>query len=172
MRGTMRRPVCLIGLAFVVLIRLYLYLHPLPAAELEDINRSSIILTGQVDKKEYRISNDQEILVIYLKEVQVVHPQTIPSEVKNVICYAEGGQEPEMGSRVRVQGKLYAFDGAANPGEFDAIIRSWIYRRGYRMPLSWKKRHPMTGSARGSTGSERICQPCLTSALKKRMLRL
>lgn len=120
MRGTMRRPVCLIGLAFVVLIRLYLYLHPLPAAELEDINRSSIILTGQVDKKEYRISNDQEILVIYLKEVQVVHPQTIPSEVKNVICYAEGGQEPEMGSRVRVQGKLYAFDGATNPGEFDA----------------------------------------------------
>lgn len=120
MRGTMRRPVCLIGLAFVVLIRLYLYLHPLPAAELENINRSSIILTGQVDKKEYRISNDQEILVIYLKEVQVVHPQTIPLEVKNVICYAEGGQEPEMGSRVRVQGKLYAFDGATNPGEFDA----------------------------------------------------
>ncbi|MDE7342370.1 MAG: DNA internalization-related competence protein ComEC/Rec2 [Lachnospiraceae bacterium] len=116
----MRRPVCLIGLAFVLLIRLYLYLHPLPAAELEDVNKSGIILTGQVDKKEYRISNDQEILIFYLKEVQVVQPQTIPSEIKNVICYAEDGQEPRMGSYVRVQGKLYAFDGATNPGEFDA----------------------------------------------------
>lgn len=120
MRGVMRRPVCIIGLAFVVLIRLYLYLHPLPAAELESVNRSSIVLTGRVDKKEYRISENQKILVIYLKEVQVVQPQTIPSEIKNVICYAEGGQEPKTGSRVRVQGKLYAFDGATNPGEFDA----------------------------------------------------
>lgn len=120
MRGVMRRPVCLIGLAFIVLIRLYLYLHPLPAAELENANKSGVILTGQVDKKEYRISNDQEILVFYLKEVQVVQPQTIPSEIKNVICYAEDGQEPRIGSYVRVQGKLYAFDGATNPGEFDA----------------------------------------------------
>lgn len=88
MRGVMRRPVCLIGLAFIVLIRLYLYLHPLPAAELEDANKCGVILTGQVDKKEYRISNNQEILVFYLKEVQVVQPQTIPSEIKNVICYA------------------------------------------------------------------------------------
>ncbi len=120
MRGVMRRPVCLIGLAFIVLIRLYLYLHPLPAAELEDANKCGVILTGQVDKKEYRISNNQEILVFYLKEVQVVQPQTIPSEIKNVICYAVDGQEPKMGSYVRVQGKLYAFDGATNPGEFDA----------------------------------------------------
>lgn len=120
MRGVMRRPVCLIGLAFIVLIRLYLYLHPLPAAELENANKSGVILTGQVDKKEYRISNDQEILIFYLKEVQVVQPQTIPSEIKNVICYAEDGQEPRIGSYVRVQGKLYAFDGATNPGEFDA----------------------------------------------------
>ena len=120
MRGAMRRPVCLIGLAFVVFIRLYLYLHPLPAADLEEVNKSGITLTGQVDKKEYHISNDQEILVIYLKEIQVIHSQTIPLEIKNVICYVESGQEPRTGSYVRIQGKLYAFAGATNPGEFDA----------------------------------------------------
>lgn len=124
MRGVMRRPVCLIGLAFVVLIRLYLYLYPLPAAETDSIHKSSVILTGQVDKKEYRISErnseEQKILVIYLKKVQVIYPQTSNLNMEGVICYLEAGQEPRMGSYVRLQGKLYAFDRATNPGEFDA----------------------------------------------------
>lgn len=119
----MRRPVCLIGLAFVVLIRLYLYVHPLPPAELGGIHKSSVILTGQVDKKEYRISEknseEQKILVLYLKNVQVINPQTKNLNIEGVICYLEGGQEPRMGSCVRLQGKLYAFDRASNPGEFD-----------------------------------------------------
>ncbi len=123
MRGVMRRPVCLIGLAFVVLIRLYLYVHPLPPAELGGIHKSSVILTGQVDKKEYRISEknseEQKILVLYLKNVQVINPQTKILNIEGVICYLEGGQEPRMGSCVRLQGKLYAFDRASNPGEFD-----------------------------------------------------
>lgn len=119
----MRRPVCLIGLAFVVLIRLYLYVHPLPPAELGGIHKSSVILTGQVDKKEYRISEknseEQKILVLYLKNVQVINPQTKNLNIEGVICYLEGGQEPRMGSCVRLQGKLHAFDRASNPGEFD-----------------------------------------------------
>ncbi|MCM1174089.1 MAG: DNA internalization-related competence protein ComEC/Rec2 [Blautia sp.] len=126
----MRRPLCMLGLAFVTVLWLCLHFHPLPAAELEDIDRSDVILTGQVDKKEYHISDDQKILVLYLKEVQVVQPQTIPSEIKNIICYVkndtESGREPRTGSYVRLHGKLYAFEGAANPGEFDA-------RRYYRI---------------------------------------
>lgn len=130
MRGVMRRPVCLLGLAFVVLLWLYLYLHPLPVVDLEDINRSDVVLTGQVEKKEYHISDNRKILVLYLKEVQSDEPQIIPSEIKNIICYVEchanggqnteSGQEPKIGSYVRIRGKLYAFMRATNPGEFDA----------------------------------------------------
>lgn len=120
MRGAMRRPVCLIGLTFAVLIRLYLCLHPLPAAELDSIHKNGVVLTGQVDKKEYRISKEQEILVIYLKKVQVINPRTNNLKIESVICYLENGWEPRMGSYVRLQGKLYAFDQATNPGEFDA----------------------------------------------------
>lgn len=116
----MRRPVCLIGLAFVILIRLYLYLHPLPAAELDSFHKTHVVLTGQVGQKEYRISEEQEIPVIYLKEVQVINPETNQLKIESVICYLEKGQEPRMGSYVRLQGKLYAFDRATNPGEFDA----------------------------------------------------
>ena len=114
----MRRPVCLIGLAFVVIIRLYLYFVPLPLADLEEIDRSAVVLTGQVDKKEYRISKEQKVPVIYLKNVQILNPQTenmqsndsaqasALAQIEGVICYLEDGEEPKMGSYVRMQGKL------------------------------------------------------------------
>ena len=134
MRGVMRRPVCLIGLAFVVIIWIYLICNPLSAAAVGEADKSTVILTGQVDKKEYRISNEQEILVIYLKKVQVLNPQTENSGqlslqatsdlsgIQGVVCYlAETEEEePKLGSYVRVQGKLRAFAEATNPGEFDA----------------------------------------------------
>ncbi len=129
----MRRPVCIIGLAFVVVIVIYLYCNPLPAVSLGETDGSVVTLTGQVEKKEYRISNEQKVLVIYLKEIQVINPtktdyQTIDSQasdfklsdVEGVICYITEGQEPKMGSLIRVRGKLRSFAEATNPGEFDA----------------------------------------------------
>lgn len=113
----MRRPVCLIGLAFVVIIRFYLYLYPLPLPDSEWADKSMVTLTGQVEKKEYRISNNQKVLVIYLKNVQVLDPQL---QISGVMCYMEGKEEPNMGSYVRVRGKLRTFSRATNPGEFDA----------------------------------------------------
>lgn len=116
----MRRPVCLIGLAFVVVIRFYLYLYPLPGPDPGLTDKSMVTLTGQVEKKEYRISvsdDEQKILIIYLKNVQVLNPQL---QISGVICYVQGKDEPNMGSYVRVQGKLRTFAQATNPGEFDA----------------------------------------------------
>ncbi|MBD5453974.1 MAG: DNA internalization-related competence protein ComEC/Rec2 [Lachnospiraceae bacterium] len=128
----MRRPVCLIGLAFVVIIRLYLYFVPLPLADLEEIDGSVVLLTGQVDKKEYRISKERKVPVIYLKNVQILNPQTenmqsndntqasALAQIEGVICYLEDEEEPKMGSYVRMQGKLRIYTRATNPGEFDA----------------------------------------------------
>lgn len=133
----MRRPVCLIGLAFVVIIWFYLYRDPLPIVSLKEADRNTVALTGRVERKEYRISNGNKILVIYLKEVskvQVISPQTEKTQIEEeqlmrtlsaiegVICYIEGGgeEEPRIGSDLRIQGKLRAFARATNPGEFDA----------------------------------------------------
>lgn len=135
----MRRPVCLIGLAFVVIIRFYLYLYPLPAPDLETADKSVVTLIGQVEKKEYRISDQQEILVIYLKNVQVLNPlsqyttsqesreeqqdtdtASELSKITGVICYMDEKEEPNMGSYIRLQGKLRTFAQATNPGEFDS----------------------------------------------------
>lgn len=129
----MRRPVCIIGLAFLVVIVIYLYCNPLPAVSLGEADGNTFTLIGQVEKKEYRISNEQKVLVIYLREIQVVNPQktnnqTIDSQasdsqlsdVEGIICYITEGQEPKMGSFIRVRGKLRSFAEATNPGEFNA----------------------------------------------------
>lgn len=129
----MRRPVCIIGLAFLVVIIIYLYFNPLPAISLGEADGSEFTLTGQVEKKEYRISNEQKILVIYLREIQVVNPQKTNyhttdsqasdsqlSDVEGIICYITEGPEPKTGSFVRVRGKLRSFAEATNPGEFDS----------------------------------------------------
>ncbi|MDE5866834.1 MAG: ComEC/Rec2 family competence protein, partial [Lachnospiraceae bacterium] len=132
-RLNLRRPVCIIGLAFLVIIIIYLYCNPLPAVSLGEADGSTLTLTGQVEKKEYRISNEQKVLVIYLREIQVVNPQKTNfqmidsqasesqlSDVEGIICYIAEGQEPKMGSFVRISGKLRSFAEATNPGEFDA----------------------------------------------------
>lgn len=125
----MRRPVCLFGLAFVLIILIYMYIFPLPKPSYEGIGGSGAVLTGQVDKKEYRISYEKEILVIYLKNVQIINPQTSDvkteidlSEIRGVLCYMKDSQvqEPKLGSYVRISGKLKEFAKATNPGEFDA----------------------------------------------------
>lgn len=143
MEVCMRRPVCLIGLAFVIIIRFYLLICPLSAISLKEADKCTVTLTGRVDKKEYRISEEKKTLVIYLNDVskvQVLNPQTgriqqtqerqfieeqlmqALSKIEGVICYMEGGgeEEPKSGSIVRLQGKLRAFGSATNPGEFDA----------------------------------------------------
>ncbi|MCH5255687.1 MAG: DNA internalization-related competence protein ComEC/Rec2 [Lachnospiraceae bacterium] len=135
----MRRPVCVFGLAFVLILLIYMYLFPLPELSFDEIDGSEAVIIGQVDKKEYRISYGKEILVIYLKKVQVINPQTLDvknkklqlsdvwpesdlSQIKGVLCYMKDSQaqEPKLGSYIRISGKFKEFAKAANPGEFDA----------------------------------------------------
>lgn len=127
----MRRPLCLIGLAFVIIIVIYMCIMPLPEPSFEALEGSMAVLTGRVDKKEYRISYGKEILIIYLKEVQVLNPKSTNSklnldltsnlsEIKGVLCYMEDTKEPRLGCLVKVQGKFKEFAKATNYGEFDA----------------------------------------------------
>ncbi|MDE6662108.1 MAG: DNA internalization-related competence protein ComEC/Rec2 [Lachnospiraceae bacterium] len=123
----MRRPICLIGLAFVLIIVIYMYITPLPEPSFEALEGSMAVLTGQVEKKEYRISYGKEILIIYLKEVQILNPKLLNlnltsdlSEIKGVLCYMQDAKEPRLGSRIKVQGKFKEFAKATNYGEFDS----------------------------------------------------
>lgn len=122
----MRRPVCIMGLAFVVIMLIYMYMFPLPEPSFDGIDKREAYLTGRVSKKEYRISYGKESLVIYLKEVQIINPheylesETDLSGLEGVLCYMENTVEPRLGSRIYLRGKLRSFNRATNPGEFDA----------------------------------------------------
>ncbi|MCM1387484.1 MAG: DNA internalization-related competence protein ComEC/Rec2 [Bacillus sp. (in: Bacteria)] len=133
-RNNMRRPVCLIGLAFVLMLWIYLCINPIPETSFGEDCRHTVVLTGQVDKKEYRISKEREVPVIYLKNVQILNSQTenaqfmekeqtpMLSQIEGVICYMEEekGAAPKIGSYVRMQGRLRGFSQATNPGEFNS----------------------------------------------------
>ncbi|MBO5209919.1 MAG: DNA internalization-related competence protein ComEC/Rec2 [Lachnospiraceae bacterium] len=116
----MRRPVCMIGLTFVIVILLYLYWNPYPETSFEMYEGSTVTVIGQVDKKEYRISNEQEILVIYLRNVQFLNSANNNEQNMNLMCYMESTEEPKIGSKVCIEGKFREFSHATNPGEFDA----------------------------------------------------
>ena len=128
----MRRPICIFGLAYVVIILIYLYFQPFPAVFPGELDGSTVTLAGRVDKKEYRISNDQTVLILYLKQIQFLTPQTENiqssdsqhendlSQIEGILCYLKEGREPRCGSYVQIRGKLRGFDEATNPGEFDA----------------------------------------------------
>lgn len=142
MRGVMRRPVCMIGLTFVIVILLYLYYNPYPAASFEMYEGNTVKVIGQVDKKECRVSNEQEVLVIYLRNVQFLNSVNINANNEispndedtnnnlisrdsmeydiGLICYMESKKEPKVGSKVCIEGKFREFSNATNPGEFDA----------------------------------------------------
>ncbi|MCH5254968.1 MAG: hypothetical protein J1F41_08580, partial [Lachnospiraceae bacterium] len=124
----MRRPICIFGLAYVVIILIYLYFQPFPAVFPGELDGSTVTLAGRVDKKEYRISNDQTVLILYLKQIQFLTPQTENiqssdsqhendlSQIEGILCYLKEGREPRCGSYVQIRGKLRGFDEATNPG--------------------------------------------------------
>ncbi len=160
----MRRPICIIGLAFVIVLFLFSYWKPYAKSEgvpepfsesdaflalksssesdailvpetssvsesisaIED--KSTVTITGQVDQKEYRISYNQKVLVLYLKKVQFqsnLLNSTKKQENIGLICYMkkqEGdiGKEPKIGSFVCMRGTFREFLAASNPGAFDA----------------------------------------------------
>lgn len=143
----MRRPLCFLCLIFsaviVICSRLVPMAVPLPAPDYEGLDRQQLTLEGTVYQKEYRKQTIQkgqagdyktDVLIIYLKSIQISDQSNqnqsnqnqsnkYPlSQIQRVVCYMDqdNGQEPALGSTVRVNGKVRCFAGAGNPGEFDA----------------------------------------------------
>lgn len=123
----MRRPVFIIGMTMAAVIFIYLHCKPLPAPDIGEAEGNTLTLVGQVEKKDYHISNGQEVPIIYLSKIQVVnspntsYQTTLLPDVNGVLCYIAEGKEPKLGSFICIRGKLRSFNKATNPGEFDAI---------------------------------------------------
>lgn len=160
----MRRPLCLVCVAFVVAVYISLQIVPLSeSANVEDGSR--VIYTGEVYHKEYRYDN----LLLYLRNVNQVSSTNISNndfiieditaetagtkaslagDVRlasiatkesqqdiGILCYVEEGKEPRLGSYVLVSGESALFSTPRNPGGFDQEM----YYRIQNIAFSMKK---------------------------------
>ena len=101
-----------------------------------------ITLTGRVYKKETAGRANGPVPVIYLRLSGKAEAggadagretETGPPG-ERVICYLAAGQaEPELGSTVKLSGKVRAFERATNPGQFDAYSYYQISGISYRL---------------------------------------
>ena len=104
----------------------------------EEWDGKRVTLTGRVYKKETVSQVEGPVSVVYLKLWEDKREGAGEADMgppgKRVICYLSFGQrEPEIGSTVRLSGKLKAFERASNPGQFDAISYYQIFGISYRL---------------------------------------
>ena len=149
----MKRPLCLLCLAFAAILTLCIQIMPMPVRDCDSPDGRQIAVEGVVYRKEYREREGfGEIPVIYLKSVHVLYgfgdesgdseySERNPSEqfpideIKNILCYMEkdGYKEPALGAAVRLEGKAYGFAQAGNPGEFDMQNYYRIQKLSFRL---------------------------------------
>ncbi len=70
----MRRPLCLTGLAFAVVLLLGIYLMPKGAETYDKFHREQVTLLGVVEWKEQKSTKNEEVLVVSLGQVIVLNP--------------------------------------------------------------------------------------------------
>ena len=116
----LKRPMCLIGLAVVLVTYLLMCIIKMPVPEQRAgiKEKQSICLTGQVTRKEQK--NDKS--VVYLKEVHIKEISEIStlSETYSIIVYLEDDTQVKLGSIIAIEGRCSLFDAAENEGQFDA----------------------------------------------------
>ena len=118
----LKRPMCLIGLAVILIVYLLIQVMEVPVlterAGIQD--GQYIYLTGQVSQKEIK----QGISVIYLKKVIIQQSsetiQKTSQETYSIIAYLTDNTQVRLGSTIALDGKVSLFDAAENDGQFDA----------------------------------------------------
>ncbi|MBO5057069.1 MAG: DNA internalization-related competence protein ComEC/Rec2 [Lachnospiraceae bacterium] len=119
-----RRPLCMVCLAVILFIFMGTKLAGISPPDYSKWEGRAVTVTGRVYKKECAASAGREILYLRLIESEDnLHQADTErkAEKQNIICYLKANQIlPEMGSIVRVKGKLQCFEKPSNPGQFDA----------------------------------------------------
>ena len=113
-----RRPLSLFCLAVILFLFLGTKLTAPAPSGFESREGEWVELTGSLYKKESGSGTGTEKQVLYLHPVP---KDGCLQQAEGVICYLKSNQAlPEMGSIVRVRGKLKCFEPPSNPGQFDS----------------------------------------------------
>lgn len=115
----MKRPICLLCLAYVAAVMICSALLTLPLPDYAAGEGELVMLTGQVNKKEYQITSKGKTLLVTLDHIKHSDDSVVTFN-NQVLCYLKNDEKiPEMGSFCLVRGKVALFETAGNPGQFD-----------------------------------------------------
>lgn len=132
-----RRPlsmVCLVMILFLYIGTKSAYDPPRTEKEQEG---QRVTVVGKVYEKEWSTQEEKERKVVYLHLIDATGSLCDTdkgSEKQNVICYLKSGQSlPEIGSTIKVEGRLGYFERPSNPGQFDAESYYHILKISFRL---------------------------------------
>lgn len=133
-----KRPLGFACLMISVILYLIVSIKPVPYRDFSAFAGKMVTIEGSVYKKEINGQTIEPVTVLYVKlfsSESGAQQEKMPALPNGrVICYLKSGQaEPEMGSIVRLSGKLSCFERASNPGQFDAYSYYQILGISYRL---------------------------------------
>ena len=128
----MRRPLCVFCLAFLMILRLMVFLHPPALPDYQDLDAAEVTVCGQVISKEFSISESGRIsLLITLSEPSLQGSNVSFDQKLNIMCRFRASQMQELeeisgripvSAHLTAQGRVRIYEPAANHGEFDSAF--------------------------------------------------
>lgn len=102
----MRRPLCLLGLAFVAVLLLGSFLIPQKKTDYGRWNRESLTILGVVEGKEHKLSREKEVSVLSLGQVIVLKSDQVKS-LMQILNHSKKDQSPAVGGNTAKQMRAY-----------------------------------------------------------------
>lgn len=102
----MRRPFCLLGLAFVAALLLGSLLIPRNRRTYDEFDRERMVILGIVEGKEHKLSGDREVSVISLGQVIVLKSDQVKN-LMQILNHSEKDQPQSVGEHTAKQIRYY-----------------------------------------------------------------
>ncbi|MCR5774684.1 MAG: DNA internalization-related competence protein ComEC/Rec2 [Lachnospiraceae bacterium] len=115
----MKRPACVVGFCLLFFLGLLYYLKPPESSLPDELSGEEAVLEGIIDDK-YHKNSDTYLTVKdagFISGIRSEDRYKITVKLKNNI--ERLAEALPIGTRVRINGKLFIFPGARNPGNFD-----------------------------------------------------
>lgn len=102
----MRRPLCLLGLAFVAVLLLESFLIPQKKRDYSRWDRERLTILGVVEEKEHKLSKEKEVSVISLGQVIVLRPDQVKN-LRQILDHSKQDRTPDIGDYTAKQIRAY-----------------------------------------------------------------
>lgn len=102
----MRRPLCLLGLAFVAVLLLGSFLIPQKKKDCSRWDRERLAILGVVEGKEHKLSQEKEVSVLSLGQVIVLKSDQV-NNLMQILNHSKKDQSPGVGEHTAKQIRTY-----------------------------------------------------------------